>query len=116
MDDRTVTAVLDWFDARVDLSVREAAWATWEFGHTSEDAQIDPRRAWLFVTAYRAAGGELPPDFEALLVPPIRHEMRFHIGHAKQQAALEDQESARYATAPTRAFLSTDDFDSLKDE
>lgn len=59
-------------------------------------------------------GPRTPP--EELITQRTRRSDADSRQHDPGRAALGDQESARYAAALTRAFISIDDFDPLNDE
>ena len=64
-----VTAVLDWEEAEIDWQVWDLARSLWPF--CSEGDRLDDQRVTEFVSAYRAAGGPVPPDEDELITPLI---------------------------------------------
>jgi Ser/Thr protein kinase RdoA (MazF antagonist) len=68
--DGRVSAVLDWEEADLDWQVWDLASSLWPF--CSEGDRLHPQAVADFLAAYRSAGGPVPPDEEALIVPLVR--------------------------------------------
>jgi Ser/Thr protein kinase RdoA (MazF antagonist) len=82
-----IVGLIDWDEARLEASVREVAWAAWEFGKVDDGTHLDAGRARAFFEAYTGAGGDLPADLEADALPLIRWRLREEIRHALTAAA-----------------------------
>ena len=98
-------AVIDWSEARHDKAVRELARATWEFGHTAGEDELDTDRARAFLAAYREAADGLGPDVAEVLMPLMRHELRLDARFAYWQSERDDDMAEReYGDGLARAF------------
>jgi Ser/Thr protein kinase RdoA (MazF antagonist) len=108
-----VAAVIDWSEARHDKAVRELARATWEFGHSSEEDDLDLERARVFLGAYREAAGGFERGTAEVLLPLMRHELRLNARYAYWQAECQHDAAEReYADGLARAFARLRDLDS----
>jgi Ser/Thr protein kinase RdoA (MazF antagonist) len=70
IDAGRATGLLDWEEANVDWQVYDLAVGAWYFAR--DGAELEAAALRRFVTAYREAGGPVPPAEDDLLVPFIR--------------------------------------------
>jgi Ser/Thr protein kinase RdoA (MazF antagonist) len=76
-----VTAVLDWEEAAIDWQVWDLASSLWPF--CAHGDRLDDRAVVEFLTAYRAAGGPVPPSEGELIVPLIRAKLLLEVLRAR---------------------------------
>jgi len=71
VDDGHVTSLLDWEEADVDWQVWDLASSIGPFCSTTDGA-LDGKAAEEYIDSYRAAGGQIPPNEDDLIVPLVR--------------------------------------------
>ena len=88
-----VAAVIDWSEARLDVLVRELAWATWEFGH-DDNYQLEVDRARTFLAGYREVAGRWESGLASVLISLMRVALRVNARYS-----LADPGDWEYTTA-----------------
>ena len=101
-----ILGVIDWMEMRLAPLVIEVGWVVWEFSQNDDGDDLELDRAAAFLEAYRSAGGPVPSDEDADLIPAIRHRLRAEVraSFSRDAGRGDAAETDAYREAEIRAF------------